>query len=60
MKVDDIIKNCYKFIDLELAKQFIKGTKKPTCIIKGNNGYYWITTIGYAQVLINNGFELVK
>ena len=58
--INKIINQCFKFKSLNNTKLFCKDTNKPTWIIKGNDGYYWITTIGYAQILLNNGFELLK
>lgn len=58
--INKIINQCFKFKSLNNAKLFCKDTNKPTCTIKGNDGYYWVTTIGDAQILLNNGFELLK
>ena len=49
-----------KIVISKTILRFCKDTNKPTCTIKGNDGYYWVTTIGYAQILLNNGFELLK
>ena len=45
---------------LRIAKSFIKRTEKPTAIIMGDDGMYWVVTLAEMERLTKAGYELAE
>jgi hypothetical protein len=55
-KLQKIIRRAGRFSKLETAIEYHNRANK-TAIIHGDDGYYWIVTLGEAELLHKNGYE---
>ena len=45
---------------LRIAKSFSKRTEKPTAIIMGDDGLYWVVPLAEMERLTKAGYELAE
>ncbi len=48
-----------KFNSEQLAKSFSNRTNKMSVIVLGDDGKYWVVTMGYGRKLYNQGYEVL-
>ena len=57
-RLEKIIKYARRSSKLETAKRIASRFIKPAVVVLGDDGYYWIVTIGEAQALERAGYEI--
>lgn len=60
MNLQDIRKSVTKFNTLKAAKEYTYRTIKPTLVVKGDDGLFWIVTGRQFQILKNLGYKEEK
>lgn len=56
-KLEMAIKYASRFTTFANAANYCKGCVKSSCIIMGNDGYFWIVPTGIAFSLVKLGYE---
>lgn len=58
-RLESIIKYARRCNSLEAARSIAKRFIKPAVVVMGDDGYFWIVTMGEGQVLERVGYEIV-
>ena len=58
-KLERILKQVRKFNSFENARSASHRFIKPARVLMGDDGRYWVTTIGEASILEKAGYEIV-
>ncbi|GIW48992.1 MAG: hypothetical protein KatS3mg079_468 [Caloramator sp.] len=57
-RVEEIIRRATRFTNLKNAWDYTYRALKPMTVMHGDDGYYWIVTLGESTILQRLGYEI--